>query len=82
MIEELVTNIFLAILLRQESWKTINYLIKKKDRIKDIIEHRIREVLDLLIGITNMCQKNSLNNIKHHNTPVTCLGNGKFGDHY
>lgn len=81
MIEELVTNIF-SNFIASGIWKTINYLIKKKDRIKDIIEHRIREVLDLLIGITNMCQKNSLNNIKHHNTPVTCLGNGKFGDHY
>lgn len=80
MIEELVTNIF-SNFIASGIWKTINYLIKK-DRIKDIIEHRIREVLDLLIGITNMCQKNSLNNIKHHNTPVTCLGNGKFGDHY
>ena len=81
MIEELVTNIF-SNFIASGIWKTINYLIKKKDIIKDIIEHRIREVLDLSIGITNMCQKNSLNNIKHHNTPVTCLGNGKFGDHY
>jgi hypothetical protein len=69
MVEDLFTNIsnnFIATGI----WKIIGYFIKNYKRIQK-----------LLLDIFNIFQKKFHPNIYHDNTPLTYIGNGKFGDH-
>jgi hypothetical protein len=80
MFEDLFTNIF-SNFIASGFWKTIDYFIESKYMIKDILENRSRELLELLLDISSIWQKKFQSPIYHGNTPLTYIGNGKFGDH-
>jgi hypothetical protein len=70
-VEDLITNI-ICNFIASGFWKAIDFFVNKRPR---------NEISSTTNDISKAEEKTQYN-IYHGNTPLTYIGNGKFGDHY